>query len=116
MSKFYTLNKLNTQEHFLANRSKIKLKFFRIIFVIIFIIFISLTYLAKVNSIAIKGFKIKELEKKISQLKNENKKLEMKIIQLESTGEVEEVIDKFNLVKTTEIEYLRRGTGAVAAR
>ncbi len=115
MSKFYSLNKLNTERHTLNKRSKIKMGVF--VYLIIFsIIFSSLAYVIQINSIVTKGFKIEELEKKANQLRNENKKLEITITQLQSIARAEEVVGRLGLVKSFGIEYLKVGGGTVVVR
>lgn len=117
MSRFYSLNKLNTQNHRLDSRKSIKIKKGYFIYLIIFlIIFSSLAYIMQVNSIVAKGFKIEELEKKVSQLRTENKKLEIIVTQLQSIGQMKEVVSRLGLVKTSQVEYLKTGEEAVVIR
>ena len=120
MSKFYSLNKINIQKHSPINRSRVS---FRLIapkffggLILFLIIFTTLFYIISVNSIATKGFKIEELEKRVSQLKVENKKLELETTSLQSIGNAEEIVKKLGLVKVSSVEYLKTGEGVVAVR
>lgn len=70
----------------------------------------------QVNSIAAKGFRIEELEKKAAQLRLENEKLKITITQLQSISKSEEIISRLGLVKSGGIEYLKTGGEVVAVR
>lgn len=73
-------------------------------------------YLAQTNMTATYGFKMRELEKKIADLKQENKDLELKAAELQSITQIEEVGKKLNMVKIARIDYIKSGEASMAAR
>jgi cell division protein FtsL len=116
MSKFYNLNKLNTEKHTLNKKPKIRRGSFIIYIVIFLIILSSLAYVIQVNSIAVKGFKIEELRKRVNQLQMENEKLEIKVAEMQSMSKIEEVANQLGLVKSEKVEYLKGGSSMMVVR
>ena len=120
MSKFLTLiNNKNKKENCGikpngCRRFKIDAKSFNILFVIL-ISCVTVLYLAKINSIAIQGFKIKELEEKQTVLKEGIKKMEMQVAEMQSMQEIQERIGQIGMVAVSEVKYVSSG-GAVAVK
>ncbi len=75
----------------------------------------SVLYLVQVNALATKGYQIKDLEKRISEQKKQNERLQMKIIERQSLGSLQEKVDSLGLVRTERIEYLKASSQSVAA-
>ena len=73
-----------------------------------------LLYLSQVNSLATKGYKIKDLEEKVSELRDKNKKLELDITQLRSTDRINNSIQQLKMVAVARIEYLKPDGTSVA--
>lgn len=71
-------------------------------------------YLWQVNSMATKGYKIKDLEGRMSDLKDQNKKLELQVAELRSTARISEKLKELNLVEVAKIEYLTSSGTSVA--
>ncbi|MCX6746152.1 MAG: hypothetical protein NTX00_04015 [Candidatus Parcubacteria bacterium] len=86
----------------------------QIIFIFIGILFISIFYLEQINSLATKGYKIRNLENKVSDLKDENKKLELQITELRSTERVAKEIKTLKMEEVARIEYLQADGSTVA--
>jgi hypothetical protein len=77
-----------------------------VFFVAIFVIFCSAFYLFQVNDLAIKGYAIRDLETKIANLEKDNKKMQIKEMELRSMYSIEKSVLDFNLVSPTEVKYL----------
>ena len=73
-----------------------------------------LVYLSQVNSLATKGYKIKELENKAADLRDQNKQYELQITELRSTARINEAIKKLEMVEVARVEYLRPNGTTVA--
>jgi hypothetical protein len=84
--------------------------------VVAFTLVVGISYLMQINVTATKGYQIKELEKQISQLTENNKKLNLKHIELQSMANVIEQVPSLNLVVTENIETITPIGGVVAMR
>lgn len=118
MSKFFSLIKLNSRPHQIKKGGR-KIKFSsRIlsIILILLIFFLSIFYLLQITQASTKGFKIKELEKKISDLKQTNEKLEFEITHLESIQNIQKLSEELGMVKAEEVEYLEPIMAGVAVK
>lgn len=104
MSKFLK-RKFNSEKESLLKTFKIDLTFLNIILIFL-IVFTSLTYLFYVNRQATSGFEIKGLERKIAELEQQNKKLELKKAELQSLSEIEKSVSDLGMVSVNKIEYL----------
>ncbi len=85
------------------------------IFILLFTVtaLCGLIYLWQINGLATKGYKIKDLEERVSQIKNQNKKLELEVTELRSSARIAEKLKELNLVEVAKIEYLT-ANGSVA--
>lgn len=70
-------------------------------------------YILEVNSAATKGYKIKDLEKKIEDIKKENKEMQLSIIELQSIQRINQRVADLSLVAVERVEYA--GTGSAMA-
>ncbi len=82
---------------------------------IFFIIFISAFYLFQVNNLAIKGYEVKDLENKISELEKNNKEMQIREMELRSMYAIETAAKNFNLFDSANAVYLEID-GQVAIR
>lgn len=78
------------------------------------ILFFGLGYLIQVNSLATKGYQIKELEKKITDLNQENSDLQLDALSLQSMGAVKDKVNELKMVSANETDYLQPTAVAVA--
>ena len=78
------------------------------------IILISFLYVVQVNSVAAKGFEIKDLEESIEALKDGNKDLELKVAKLQSRGYIKKEIQKLNMVAVSNVDYVTTVSTVVA--
>lgn len=74
---------------------------------------VSILYLVQVNTLATKGYSIKELEKKIANQKKEEKRLQMKSIEAGSLAIVQEKSARLQLIPSSHVEYLTPSAVAV---
>lgn len=72
-------------------------------------------YLTLINRVATTGFEIKTLEQRVSQLRDENRKLELEAANLQSLAVVQSATESLGLTEVAKIEYLPV-TGAAVAR
>lgn len=84
--------------------------------IVAFTLVVGIAYLMQINVTATKGYKIKDLEKQISELTEENKSLTLKHIELQSMANVIEQVPSLNLVTTDNIEIITSVGSAVAMR
>ncbi len=63
-------------------------------------------YIYCINNNASKGIKMKQLEKEISELKNENEALRLKEAELKSLYHIEETSKKLNMAEILQVSYL----------
>ena len=73
-------------------------------------------YLFAVNTIASKGFEIKELEREINIAKVENEKLQIRMVELRSMGDLQEKIEELDMVPVDQITYLDTSGQVVVRR
>lgn len=86
------------------------------ILIFILLIISGIAYFWQINSLSTRGFKIKELEKDIQQLKLDNQKLELEATNEQSMFNLDEQIKRLNMVELTQVEYLRPTGPAVAVK
>jgi len=63
-------------------------------------------YLFQVNDLAVKGYAIRELENKISELEKANKQMQIREMELRSMYVIEKSAKEFNLVSPVNVSYL----------
>jgi len=73
-----------------------------------------LLYLWQINFLATTGYQLKDLETKQSVLKDENKRLLVKITELRSTSRLEAKIAELKMVSVARVEYLQANGTSVA--
>jgi hypothetical protein len=74
--------------------------------VLIFIVVAGLFYLYSTNSNAVQGYQIKNIEKELSNLKNDNEKLRIKEAELKSLYRIEESTKNLNMEETKIVSYV----------
>ncbi|NQU84065.1 MAG: hypothetical protein HQ536_05140 [Parcubacteria group bacterium] len=83
---------------------------------VVCLILIGSFYLYEVNGAAVKGFLIKDLEKKVDELKEENKRLSNLHADYESMQNTQERTQVLQMVASRNIEYITVMSGGVAKR
>lgn len=89
-------------------------------FIVSFVLVMSISlsgafYLYQVNDLATKGYEIRDIENHISALDKENKKMQIREVELRSMYNLEKSTKDLNLVNTTNITYLE-GDNSVAMK
>ncbi len=121
MSKFLALiqNK-NKKEKFEAKPRSLRKFFLNVkvlnIALIVLICLCGVLYLAEINSMAIKGFAIKDLEERQNTLKESIRKMEFQVAEMESTAKIQERIAGLNMVSVASVDYAAAGAGIVAVK
>lgn len=77
--------------------------------VMIFGFLAGLFYLYSINQSAIRGFQVKEVEKQVSEIRNENEKLKIKEAQLKSLYHIEESSKNLEMTNLGNINYVDEG-------
>jgi len=73
-------------------------------------------YLTQTNSVATKGYQIRELDEKLSVLKEDNRQLNLNYIELQSMAKVIEEANNLNLVASSDIQVITPLGSSVALR
>lgn len=115
MTKYYQSNCRDN-----CNKTKIKTIRKKSIFLNLFVGCLVLVfggfYLFKTNLIAVEGYRVDELQNKVSELKDQNKKLELQAVELRSITDLKKRIEAFNMVKVETISHIDKVNTAVALR
>ncbi len=73
-------------------------------------------YIWQTNNLVGVGYKIKELERQSSHLRDSNKDLENKAVQLRSVQAIQDKIDRLSLVPATQVEYINPVGNVIAQK
>lgn len=123
MCKFWKQEKCN--HHFpelnkkkgLARFSELALSPSRLATVMIAVaVVVGISYLMQTNGSATDGYKIKDLEKRSAELKQENEKLNLEYIELQSMANVVDKVSNLSLVAIGDAEVVSPMASAVALR
>ncbi len=74
--------------------------------ILVLIILVGLVYLVQVNQVSTGGYEVKALEEKIEKLNQENKKLELKAVELQSLTKIRQATEGLNLVAQKKVDYI----------
>jgi len=85
------------------------------IMIIVLICLAGVLYLAEINSMAIKGFAIKDLEEQQNTLKESIRRMEFQVAEMQSTAKIQERIAGLNMVGVAKVDYAT-GASAVAVK
>ena len=96
-------------------RSKLSFKIInRMMF--LFIIVLGVYYVAGINDLTVKGFKLQELKIGSIETADENKDLELKIMSFESYNRLSEKIKELDMVAVGNVEYISGPDSVVAKK
>lgn len=96
-----SLSHRNETEHVSPSR------IFRGLFVLAMILsFCGVFYLYEINSLATKGYEIKEAENKIRELARDSRQLKIREVELRSMYTIEKSMKDFNLVSSSNVAYV----------
>lgn len=117
MSKFFYLTKNRNhrprQKRRWLSLMKINIKTTNMIIGLLIVVF-SVSYLVQINGLATKGYQIKELEKRITELEEQKSDLELVTLSLQSMGSVKDKVVDLGMVEVGEPDYLNLTPVAVA--
>lgn len=84
-------------------------------FVIVLLIIAAAVYLYSINSSAVKGYQIRQAEKKVLELRKENENLKIKEAELKSLYHIEESSRNLNMESLKNVSYIQE-TGPMAMK
>jgi len=96
------------------NKNKIYKSYNFRLFLLIMLFVLGAAYIWQVNSVATRGYYLKELERKVEILEERNARLEVEATQLKSLTRVETLGREMGLVKIDIVNYLTTDDGSVA--
>ena len=85
-------------------------------FLLLAIMAVGFSYLVTVVSISTRGYKMRDLERRIEELKLENKKLNLKVTEMQAPQRIEEWVKDSGMVAAANVQYVSATSGVVAAR
>jgi len=86
-------------------------------FLLLITIGISLvTYLVQINNVTTKGYEIRALEDEIAQLKDENQKLQLQLVEMQSMNHISNKVAEMNFVEVDKIKYLDTSSTSLVQR
>ena len=97
------------------NRKSLDIK---IVNKLMFILIISccVFYLFGMNRLSVKGFELRSARNKLAEINDENDKLQLNIMSLESYSLLNNKIGTLGMVKVDKFEYLNSNAGVVAKK
>lgn len=84
--------------------------------VLLTVLILSVVYLVHVNALATRGYAMKELDHHIADLKKQNERLQIDIIQSQSMGTLQKKIDEMKLVRADHIDYIEPNASVAVAQ
>lgn len=81
-----------------------------------FALLICVAYLSVINISAVKGYEIRKIENEISELRKENKKLQIQVAELNSSYNIKEEVGNLNMVEAENVVYISESGQAVAIK
>jgi len=115
MSKFFHLTKRPVKKIKKLPGLKMNFKAKTLnVMMITLLISVGVVYLAQMNSLATKGYQIRELENEISELEQSRSDLELEALSLQSMGSVGEKVQDLGMIAVNEADYLQPTPVAVA--
>lgn len=80
------------------------------------LIFVGVSYLVSIVSVSTRGYKLHDLETRIEELKLENKKLNLRVAEMQSPARIEAWVRSSGMVAAANVQYVSSTTGVVASR
>jgi cell division protein FtsL len=117
MTPFCSLAKINRENE---QKNKWKDVIFKPLYVnlviILMICVVGCLYLAEVNKATTKGYRMRDLEKRIQGVEETNRKLEFQATELQSLNSVGERVKTLGMVPTEKVKYVKAPGPTVAVR
>lgn len=83
---------------------------------VVAVMVVGFSYLVSVVSISTRGYEIRNLERRMDELKFENKKLNLQVAEMQSPSRIEEWVKTSGMVAAARVQYVSAGAGVVAVR
>jgi cell division protein FtsL len=83
---------------------------------IVFALVVCVSYLGIINISAVKGYEIRKIENKISEVRKENKKLQIEVAELSSSYNIKNEIENLNMVEAEDIVYISESEQSLAVK
>ena len=80
------------------------------------IIILGVYFVFGVNDLSIKGFVLQEVKNEVSRYEDQNRELELKVMELESYENLSKRAVELNMVKVGKVDYISVENGVVAVR
>lgn len=77
-----------------------------VIVAVVFALFSGFLYIYSINQSAVKGFKIRQIEKEITEMRNENELLKIREAELRSFYKIEETSKNLNMLEARDITFV----------
>ena len=77
---------------------------------------VGFSYLVTIIGISTRGYKIRDLDRHIDELKLENKKLNLTVAEMKSPARIAQWVKTSGMVAASNVQYVSSTTGAVAVR
>jgi len=81
---------------------------------IVCLILLGIGYLGEINSLSTKGFALKALESRKSELQQQQKDLQVQLTEARATENIMNKINKLSMVPVYSVSYIKVGGGDVA--
>lgn len=81
---------------------------------VVCLIVLGIGYLGEINSLSTKGFALKALESRKSELQQQQKDLQVQLTEARATENIISKIDKLSMVPVYAVSYIKIGGGDVA--
>lgn len=88
------------------NKGSARLDLTGIVVVIAMVLITGGFYLYQVNDLATKGYEMREAQNRIQELEKENKKMQIREVELRSMYNIEKATQNLNMVNSQDITYL----------
>jgi uncharacterized protein YpmS len=90
----------------------------KISFILLGLLFIgaAVVYMGEINAVSAKGFAIRDLQKKINQIKADNEKLEANLVEKQSITYLASKVSELKMVEATEVSFIDSSASALARR
>ena len=109
-------NILPTNNRFaILNKTAFNLKGFNRLSIFLIVV-LSVLFIVGINNLSIQGYVLSDLKEQRNKLAGENKKLELKAVNLISYNNVSEKIASLKMVAVESIDYLNTGAELVAKK
>lgn len=110
MKRYISTSKKNLKSARLTKKKTAKFSLFGFLnlnySIVGLIVIFGLAYLIQINNISTQGYKIKDLEKNVAELKISKSELELAALDLQSVAKIQEKMDELGMIALTREEFI----------